>query len=74
MDHRIRVGSDDDPRLGLAEPQAERVAGKRSPGMKVNREPLAGVEHFHQQGGVCSPPLDVLGPEELRRTRLQRVA
>ena len=45
----VRLGLDDQPRLGLAVRAAERLAGERAAGVEVDRQALAGVEQLDEQ-------------------------
>ena len=74
VDGRAGLGLEDDPRLGLAEAQAEVLAGERAAGVEVDRQALAGVEQLDQQRGVGAVALDVVGAEEALGVGRDRVA
>ena len=65
---------DDVPGLGLAVRPAEVVTGEAGIRMRMNGQPLPGVEQFHEQHRVGAVARDVVGAEPGHRVGGDRVA
>ena len=74
MNRRPRLGLDDDPCLGLALSEPERVARDRAAGVEMDGQALAGVQQLDQERRIGAEAPYMLLPEPRLRLGSYRIA